>query len=324
MSSSHDPKEAQAKAPDDAKRGTAASYETEPYPNMDVTSEAYAQWKRSYEEQVTMMGLAPADFEGLDVLDAGCGTGEFTIAHASYGCRHLVALDLNESSLDCLREKIRITGTSTIEVIHGDVLDPDVLGDRTFDVIYSYGMLHHTGDARRGFDNIARRLRPGGLMLFFVYNRWAHFFYERRLRILDREVGTDPARRVEFAKRNFKAPPEFRGSVEAGWFDRYGVSNATSHTVPELLSWFRDNELEFVNGFPLCYSDLWKVRFMNPELPTRPLRRLPFLALRRLFSRIDERRKPNGFRMFLYQAYLLRVGYSDYGRGIMMAGRKAE
>ena len=112
------------------------------------------------------------DLAGLRFLDAGCGSGLFSLAAHRLGA-HVVSFDFDESSVRCA-EQLRsrfAEADRTWEVLQGSVLDEDfVVGLRGFDVVYSWGVLHHTGDMWRAFDLVDKAVRPGGQLFLAIYN----------------------------------------------------------------------------------------------------------------------------------------------------------
>jgi len=109
----------------------------------------------------------------IDILVAGCGTGEHPIATArQYANARVLAVDLSLSSLCYARRMTRALGLTNIEYAQADILKLGDIG-RTFDVIESVGALHHLADPQAGWRVLLSLLRPGGLMLVGLYSRHA-------------------------------------------------------------------------------------------------------------------------------------------------------
>jgi tetratricopeptide (TPR) repeat protein/2-polyprenyl-3-methyl-5-hydroxy-6-metoxy-1,4-benzoquinol methylase len=109
---------------------------------------------------------------GLDILVAGCGTGEHPIRVAlRYLGARVLAVDLSLSSLCYAMRKTRELGIANIEYAQADLLDIGSLG-RTFDVIDASGVLHHLADPAAGWRQLAALLRSDGLMRIGLYSEF--------------------------------------------------------------------------------------------------------------------------------------------------------
>lgn len=117
-----------------------------------------------------MLGVERLD--GRRFLDVGCGSGLFSLAARRLGAT-VRSFDYDASSVACALELRRRHAPDeaawTIE--QGSILDAayvDALG--TWDVVYAWGVLHHTGDMRRAFDHVTRLVAPGGTLFLAIYN----------------------------------------------------------------------------------------------------------------------------------------------------------
>lgn len=107
---------------------------------------------------------------GRRILEAGCGVGE--VALRFFG-EHLhrntyVGLDLT-GAVAGARDAFRERGVPGL-FLQGDLLDMP-LAEASFDLVFSEGVLHHTLDTAAGVRALARMLRPGGRLLFYIYRR---------------------------------------------------------------------------------------------------------------------------------------------------------
>ena len=105
---------------------------------------------------------------GRKVLEVGVGAGTDHLRFARAGA-HCWGVDLSEVSLQTTRRRLNAEGLrSELRVADAEHLP---LADDTFDVVYSWGVIHHTPDTRRAANEIVRVLRPGGRFCVMVYNR---------------------------------------------------------------------------------------------------------------------------------------------------------
>jgi tetratricopeptide (TPR) repeat protein/SAM-dependent methyltransferase len=131
---------------------------------------------------------------GIDVLIAGCGTGQHALGTAQrfQGAR-VLAIDLSLASLGYAKRKTLATGLSNIDFAQADILNLSGIS-RTFDIIESSGVLHHMGDPFAGWRALLSLLRPGGFMAVGLYSERAR-------------ADLAPARAF-IARRGYQSTPE--------------------------------------------------------------------------------------------------------------------
>jgi 2-polyprenyl-6-hydroxyphenyl methylase/3-demethylubiquinone-9 3-methyltransferase len=124
--------------------------------------------------------------DGLTFLDIGCGSGLFSLAARRLGAT-VRAFDADPDSVQCsemVRERYR-AGDQDWTISQGSVLDDDFL--RTlgeYDVVYAWGVLHHTGAMWQALRNAGRLVRHGGVICVALYRRTASCGFWRREKAL--------------------------------------------------------------------------------------------------------------------------------------------
>ena len=117
--------------------------------------------------------LGTENLEGRSFLDAGSGSGLFSLAAMRLGAARVHSFDYDPDSVSCterLKERF-LPGSHAWTVERGDVLDDAYLSRLgTFDVLYSWGVLHHTGRMWEALDKVARLVAPGGQLVVALYN----------------------------------------------------------------------------------------------------------------------------------------------------------
>jgi 2-polyprenyl-6-hydroxyphenyl methylase/3-demethylubiquinone-9 3-methyltransferase len=111
--------------------------------------------------------------EGLTFVDVGCGSGLFSWAARELGATRIVSFDVNPNSVACCKQLRAEEGDpENWTVLEASILDREAmraLGE--FDVVYSWGVLHHTGRMWNAIENAATLVKPGGVMWIAIYNR---------------------------------------------------------------------------------------------------------------------------------------------------------
>jgi 2-polyprenyl-6-hydroxyphenyl methylase/3-demethylubiquinone-9 3-methyltransferase len=116
--------------------------------------------------------LAVPDLAGKTFVDVGCGSGLFSLAAYRLGAR-VHSFDFDPKSVACTQELRRRYASSDPHWVieEASALDPNYLARLgTFDVVYSWGVLHHTGAMWAALENIVPLVKPGGLLFIAIYN----------------------------------------------------------------------------------------------------------------------------------------------------------
>jgi SAM-dependent methyltransferase len=109
--------------------------------------------------------LTPSEFTGRLVLDAGCGFGRHALFATRYGAE-VVAID---SSAEAVASCVANLGDAVRgHVVQGDV-DRPPFKRGLFDLVFSYGVLHHVRNAQATFATLGELVRPGGRLSIWVY-----------------------------------------------------------------------------------------------------------------------------------------------------------
>ena len=176
-------------------------------------------------------------------LDIGCGSGLHSVAAARLGASRIVAVDIDPAAVTTARRVLRRHApNSSFEVHELSVFDltSDSLG--RFAVVYSWGVLHHTGAMREAIKLAARAVEPGGLFAFALYHRtrmcsfwtWEKRWYSRA------------SPRVQgFARRIYIALLRLRFRLTGGGFASY-VTNYKSQRGMD----FAHDVHDWMGGYP--------------------------------------------------------------------------
>jgi 2-polyprenyl-3-methyl-5-hydroxy-6-metoxy-1,4-benzoquinol methylase len=123
------------------------------------------------EESLRRM-LEVEDLAGKRFLDIGSGSGLFSLAARRLGAS-VHSFDYDPQSVACTAELKRryFHGDRDWTIQEGSALDQEFLKSLgTFDVVYSWGVLHHTGRMWQALENVAPSVAPGGKLFVAIYN----------------------------------------------------------------------------------------------------------------------------------------------------------
>jgi 2-polyprenyl-6-hydroxyphenyl methylase/3-demethylubiquinone-9 3-methyltransferase len=117
--------------------------------------------------------LEKESLEGRTFLDVGSGSGLFSLAARRLGAR-VTSFDYDPKSVACTRELKRrffADDEDSWKIEEGSVLDTGYLATLgQFDIVYSWGVLHHTGNMWKALENVAPLVKPDGQLFIAIYN----------------------------------------------------------------------------------------------------------------------------------------------------------
>lgn len=124
--------------------------------------------------RAALAGLLETDrLDGRTWLDIGCGSGVHSLAAFHMGAKSLASFDVDSDSVACCRALWERAGKPA----HWNVGEGSILDERFVsalphaDIVYSWGVLHHTGAMWKAIERAASLVNPGGLFIIAIYNR---------------------------------------------------------------------------------------------------------------------------------------------------------
>jgi uncharacterized protein YbaR (Trm112 family) len=129
----------------------------------------FAEIRPEYETQFRgwIAPVSPEAFKGRIVVDGGCGKGRHLRLAAAFGAQEVIGMDLGPAAEVAARNARDL---ENVHVIQADLTHPPLVRGG-IDLIYSIGVLHHLGEPAAGFQALAPLLRPGGMLVAWLYAR---------------------------------------------------------------------------------------------------------------------------------------------------------
>ncbi|HLC32409.1 MAG TPA: class I SAM-dependent methyltransferase [Candidatus Nanoarchaeia archaeon] len=109
------------------------------------------------------------DIRGKTFIDVGCGSGLFSLAAYELGAQ-VTSVDVDDWSLACAKQLKKKFKATDWTIKKASALDPALPLLGTFDIVYSWGVLHHTGKMWAAVDNVAKLVAQGGVFYLALYN----------------------------------------------------------------------------------------------------------------------------------------------------------
>ena len=143
-----------------------------------------------------------ARWRGKRVLEIGCGLGTDTVNFARAGAQ-VTAIDLSDQSAALARQRLEVYGLGdrvTIHVGNAEEL-PSILPPQTFDLVYSFGVIHHSPNPRRIVEHLRQYMVAESELRLMVYARVSYKLFW----IMKEEGVWDMGRVDELIARNSEA-----------------------------------------------------------------------------------------------------------------------
>jgi len=138
------------------------------------------------EAQQGLIKLFPnGDIRGARILDVGCGSGLSMAAALRLGASQVDGVDIDPNSIKAASELLSKFDVGKNWSVHAASLFD--LPARTYDIVYSWGVLHHTGAMWRALEHVTTFVRPGGLLAVAIIigvvarAEWRHTDHRRAL-----------------------------------------------------------------------------------------------------------------------------------------------
>ncbi len=223
------------------------------------------------DEKLGIAATSLKDFLGLDnlagksFLDIGCGSGIFSYAASSLDAAKIVSFDVDPFSVQCCEQmRHKANDPAHWQIYHGSILDTDVVSKfGTFDIVYSWGVLHHTGDMWAAIRNSAQLVRPGGYYYIALYNNAGGFLTSARWLAIKKFYNKHPIIGKYFLEYIYIVYSFIFNVFSAKLF----FKKIKNYKEGRGMSWRRDIS-DWMGGYPYQYASVGEVfQFMKKNFP---------------------------------------------------------
>ena len=222
-------------------------YEEDPFPNYKLEDNKQTILKIG--DQNTLLKEFKK-FIGYNksIIEIGAGTCQLANYLAIATNNKVFAFDGCLHSLKLGKDFATKNEINNIEFVRGDIFDKNFNND-VFDHIWCSGVLHHTKNPYEAFRSIIPCLKKDGYILLGLYNKigrirtkvrkYIYKFFGKKIVMM-----FDPVLR--------SIPVDSQDKINAWIKDQYTHPVEFTHTFDEVLKWFEDSNIEFINSIPFC------------------------------------------------------------------------
>ena len=211
--------------------------------------------KRKYFVEAHIPGFAKfEEWKDKNVLEIGCGIGTDAVNFARNGASY-TGIELSSSSLELTKKRFEIFELEGV-FIEGDIeFMPEVLADQVFDLIYSFGVLHHTVNITNALRNVRKLCGKRSIFRFMVYakNSWKNCMIEAGLDQPEAQFGCPIA--------NTYTVEEISNLLQAAGFEANEIKQ--DHIFPYEITKYKNHEYEKLPWFKSMPSEVFRVLERN-------------------------------------------------------------
>lgn len=217
-------------------------YEKTPFPNYDEFDNVRSLKEKARKSIFSKLLDDQVPFNA-HILEVGCGTGQMS-NFLSIANRTVIGTDMCFNSLKLAHNFKKTNDLKKTHFYQMNLFRP-CFKPKSFDLVISNGVLHHTSDPFLAFKSIANLVKPNGYILIGLYHEYGRLVTDLRRVIFnitkDKLKFLDPRtinKFSSFAKRD-------------SWFmDQYKNPHESKHTIGEILRWLDNTGFTFINSVP--------------------------------------------------------------------------
>lgn len=170
-------------------------------------------------------------FPGKKVLDAGCGMGRWSYVLRELGA-DVTAVDQSSSGVEHLQSLL--AGKGNFRAQRADLLEPLPFGQE-FDLVWCYGVTHHTGNTKLAVEHVAAAVKPGGRLFLMIYGEPTDYggFVEINTYVKHRRA----TQNMTFEQKEAYLRERYPEELVHGFFDAISPLINDLHRYDEIETW---------------------------------------------------------------------------------------
>jgi 2-polyprenyl-3-methyl-5-hydroxy-6-metoxy-1,4-benzoquinol methylase len=182
-----------------------------------------------------------SDLEGKTILDAGCGTGEISLSMAAHA-KQVDAFDVSKHSLTYAQKLAQKLHIQNIHFFQEDVMQFSSVKNKKYDIVTSFGVLHHTLNAEKGFETISKNVKKNGIIIIGFYHSLGGL-QQRVEKFLARVLGGNSPEKILAWLSNAKKR-KFEETEKTYWADRLANPREKYYRISHVERWMKKNGFE--------------------------------------------------------------------------------
>lgn len=200
--------------------------------------------------------LGVETLRGETFLDIGSGSGLHSLAAYRLGADEIISFDYDADAVRATERLRKSVGNpANWQVFQGSILDKELAAKYRASIVYSWGVLHHTGDMWQAICNAASMVVPGGIMCIAIYNQVDRWF-----------AGSEMWRKI---KRAYVNGPDWRKRLIIGGYKAYYFLHKAvrerKNPITEIRTYndrgmeWHINIVDWVGGYPFEFASVAEV-----------------------------------------------------------------